>query len=236
MDGGKAVLTHETPPHILVVDDDPTITRTLRRMLTYEGYKVSTAMDGDTALRMARQLKPGAVILDIMLPDITGVEVCRQLRATDGPPVLMLTARDEVRDRVLGLDSGAEDYLVKPFATEELLARLRVMLRRQTAVERPCLLAYGDLTLDQASRQAERGGRGIALSTTEYELLALFLRHPQHVLSRDQLMEHVWGDDFTGESNVLEVYVRYLRMKLEVGGASRLIHTVRGAGYVLRGQ
>jgi two-component system response regulator MprA len=227
----------QDPAHILVVDDDPTITRMLRRTLTYEGYRVSIAADGETALRLARQLQPSAVVLDVMLPDIGGLEVCRRLRADDDLPVLMLTARDEVRDRVLGLDSGADDYLVKPFATEELLARLRVMLRRPRAArEKPGLLAYGGLSLNTATRQAWRDGRLIELRTTEYELLSLFLRHPNQVLTRDQLMEGVWGYDFQGESNVLEVYVRYLRTKLEADGAPRLIHTVRGAGYVLREQ
>jgi two-component system response regulator MprA len=249
----------EDSAHILVVDDDPTITRMLRRTLTYEGYRVSIATDGETALRLAHQLQPSAVVLDVMLPDISGLEVCRRLRAhpgpplppprasssaaprrgdrPGGPPVLLLTARDEVRDRVLGLDSGADDYLVKPFATEELLARLRVMLRRNVAVEeKQGVLAYADLSLDTATREARRNGRLIELRTTEYELLALFLRHPKVVLTRDQLMEEVWGYDFEGESNVLEVYVRYLRTKLEADGAARLIHTVRGAGYVLREQ
>lgn len=227
---------HE-PAHILVVDDDATITRTLRRTLTYEGYTVSTAADGETALRLVNQAPPSAVILDIMLPDLSGLEICRRLRASHNLPVLLLTARDEVKDRVLGLDSGADDYLVKPFATEELLARVRAMLRRTTLVlEASGLLAYGDLTVDTASRLAQRGGQTIAFSTTEYELLTLFLRHPNQVLTRDQLMEAVWGHDFEGESNVLEVYVRYLRTKLEASGAPRLIHTVRGAGYVLRDQ
>jgi two-component system response regulator MprA len=220
--------------HILVIDDDPTVTRLLRRTLVYEGYAVSVAADGSEGLRLAREGPPDLVILDVMLPLVDGLEVCRRLRAIGELPVLMLTARDEVADRVRGLDSGADDYLVKPFATDELLARLRALLRRRRDAEETPVLRYADLTLDTATRQATRGERTIALSTTEYELLALFLRHPGQVLTRDLLMARVWGDDFPGESNVLEVYVRFLRAKLEAAGEPRLIQTVRGAGYSLR--
>lgn len=170
-----------------------------------------------------------------MLPGIDGVEVCRRLRASSQIPVLMLTARDEIEDRVQGLDSGADDYLVKPFATAELLARLRALLRRPAPTEEaPEIVQYADLTLDMATRQAQRSGRLIELSTTEYELLTLLMRRAGQVVTREQIMERVWGYDFEGESNVLEVYVRYLRTKLEAGGEPRLIQTVRGAGYVLR--
>jgi two-component system response regulator MprA len=226
----------EGAAHILVVDDDPAITRTLGRLLAYEGYTVSTAADGSAALRLARDTPPSAVILDVMLPDASGMEVCGRLRESGGPPVLFLTARDGVGDRVRGLDSGGDDYLSKPFAAAELLARLRALLRRSPAPSRPLPLTYADLSLDLASRSAQRAGRPVALSTTEYELLEMFLRHPHQILTRDQLLASVWGDGFTAESNVLEVYVRYLRVKLEKDGAPRLIHTVRGTGYVLRAQ
>lgn len=202
-------MTQHKQYHILIVDDDRKITGMLRRTLVYEGYHVSIARDGDEGLRLAREHHPDLVILDVMLPRLDGLAVCRRLRAVDQLPVLMLTARDEVEDRVHGLDSGADDYLVKPFATAELLARLRALLRRQTAPEAPATLRYADLSLDTATRRAARNGRAIALSTTEYELLALFLRHPDRVLTRDLIMERVWGYDFNGESNVLEVYVRY---------------------------
>jgi len=225
----------EDQQHILVVDDDHKITRMLERTLTSEGYRVTISHDGPGALRRAGELQPDIVILDVMLPGMNGVEVCRRLRASSQIPVLMLTARDEIEDRVQGLDSGADDYLVKPFATAELLARLRALLRRPAPTEEaPEILRYADLTLDMATRQAQRSGRLIELSTTEYELLTLLMRRAGQVVTREQIMERVWGYDFEGESNVLEVYVRYLRTKLEAGGEPRLIQTVRGAGYVLR--
>lgn len=225
----------EDQQHILVVDDDHKITRMLERTLTSEGYRVTISHDGPGALRRAGELQPDIVILDVMLPGMNGVEVCRRLRASSQIPVLMLTARDEIEDRVQGLDSGADDYLVKPFATAELLARLRALLRRPAPTEEaPEILRYADLTLDMAARQAQRSGRLIELSTTEYELLTLLMRRAGQVVTREQIMERVWGYDFEGESNVLEVYVRYLRTKLEAGGEPRLIQTVRGAGYVLR--
>jgi two-component system response regulator MprA len=221
------------PPSILVIDDDEKITSFLRRALAYEGYRVETAPEGQTGLAKARDREPDLVILDVMLPGLDGREVARRLRAGGDVPILMLTARDEVADRVAGLDSGADDYLVKPFALEELLARVRALLRRRET-DRPDVLRYSDLALDTASREAQRGDRVIDLTTKEYELLALFMRHPRQVLTRDQIMEEVWGLDYDGESNVIEVYVGYLRQKLEAGGQPRLIHTIRHAGYVLR--
>lgn len=228
------------PQRILVVDDDAKITSFLRRALVLEGYDVLVANSGQDALRTMVELPPDLIILDWMMPEIDGLEVCRRVRAVgDELPILMLTARDTVGDRVQGLDMGADDYLVKPFALEELLARVRALLRRQIAhkVEeepRPGFLKYADLQLDTASREARRGARIVDLTAKEFELLTLFLSHPRQVLSRDMLMENVWGYDYTGESNVLEVYVGYLRQKLEAGGEPRLIQTVRGVGYVLK--
>lgn len=224
----------ENRPRILLVDDDRKITGALRRGLTYEGYSVGVANSGAEALVMARECRPQLVILDVMMPGIDGLDVCRLLRRTDEVPILMLTAKDEVADRVAGLDSGADDYLVKPFAFEELLARIRALLRRREP-HRPTELSLEDLCLDTRSRTARRGDRRIDLTTTEYKLLEFFLNRPGEVVSRNTILEKVWGYDFEGESNVLEVYIRYLRTKLEAGGEPRLIHTVRGAGYVLRG-
>ncbi len=219
---------------VLVVDDDQKMINLLRRSLSYEGYTVDVAYDGQEGLARALEHPPDLAILDVMMPGIDGVEVCRRLRAGGNSiPILMLTARDAVADRVLGLDSGADDYLVKPFALEELLARVRAHLRRHEPGA-PGVLRLADLALDTGSRQVRRGERVIDLSTTEFDLLALFLRHPGQVLTREILLDRVWGYDFEGGSNVLEVYVYYLRNKLEEGGARRLIHTVRGAGYVLR--
>jgi two-component system, OmpR family, response regulator MprA len=228
-------------PRVLVVDDDASITAFLKRALAYEGYQVETAADGQTALASARDNPPDLVILDIMLPGLNGVEVLRRLRGgerdTGSLPILMLTARDEVSDRVAGLDAGADDYLVKPFALEELTARIRALLRRREP-ETQRFLRFADLSVDTASREVLRAERPIQLTTKEYELLVFFMRHPRQVLTREQLLERVWGIDFEAETHVLEVYVGYLRNKLEnaPGGAvsSRLIHTVRGVGYVLR--
>src|SRR5579859_7686148 len=222
--------------HILIVDDDSGVTNALRRTLTYEGYHVSTAWDGASALAQVRAKLPDLVILDLMLPIIGGLEVCRRLRdISDSIPILMLTARDAVADRVTGLESGADDYLVKPFALEELLARVKALLRRHSPPDvARAVLCFADLELDAATRQAKRGQRIIELSTTEYELLALFLRNPRMVLTRDLLMDRIWGRDFEGGPNVLEVYIGHLRNKLEQHGEKRLIQTVRGAGYVLR--
>jgi DNA-binding response OmpR family regulator len=239
---------------ILLVDDDDELRTSLRRGLALEGYRIRLAADGQEALSQARNEAPDLVVLDLMLPELDGLEVCRRLRAADDDlPIIMLTARDAVADRVAGLENGADDYLVKPFAFEELLARIRVCLRRAETLERtePRLgeqrfderrlaelrradLHFADLRLDTAGREAWRGERRIALTTTEYKLLQLFMRHPRQVLTRDQIYERVWGYDFQGESKVIEVYVRYLREKLETEGEPRLIHTLRGAGYVLR--
>ncbi len=220
-------------PQIVVVDDDERLTEMLRRLLAHAGWSVATANSGAEGLHLLAQPGVELAILDVGMPELDGFEVLRRLREGGQPiPVLMLTARDAVEDRVTGLEIGADDYLVKPFAPEELVARVRALLRRAPAQRE--ILAYADLSLDPASRSARRQGATITLSTTEYTLLEYFLRHPAQVLLRDQLMEHVWGYDFDGESNVLEVYVGYLRRKLETGGAPRLIQTVRGAGYMLR--
>ena len=222
------------PTRILVVDDDPKLRTVVRRGLAYEGYRVVEAASGEEGLDKAREHLPELVVLDIMLPGIDGLEVTRRLRAAgDDVSILMLTARDEVKDRVEGLETGADDYLVKPFSFEELLARVHALLRRRQAPSGE-VLRFGGLELDVDAREARRNGRTIELTTTEFNLLLLFMRHPRKVLTRDVIMEHVWAYDFEGESNVLEVYVRYLRSKLEANGESRLIHTIRGAGYVLK--
>lgn len=220
--------------YILIIDDDEEVRSSLRRSLGFEGYQIVVAVDGEAGLQLAREQAPDLVVLDIMLPGLDGLEVCRRLRSVDDNlPIIMLTARDAVPDRVAGLETGADDYLVKPFAFEELLARVRVRLRRRAAgATRE--LRFADLCLDTATRQATRGNRSINLTTTEYELLRLLLEHPRQVLTRDVIYERVWGYDFDGESKVIEVYVRYLREKIETAGEPRLIHTVRGAGYVLR--
>ena len=218
---------------VLVIDDDEKITGFLRRALAYEGYQVDVAEGGSAALSLALKSPPDVVVLDVMMPGLDGLEVCRRLRAGGQVPVLMLSARDEVVDRVQGLDAGADDYLAKPFALEELLARLRALLRRREPTTSE-VLRFADLTLDTASRQASRFGRLIELTTKEFELLAYFMRHPRRVLTRNSIMEQIWGYDFVGESNVIEVYVGHLRQKLESEGEPRLIHTIRHAGYVLR--
>ncbi|HLG60461.1 MAG TPA: response regulator transcription factor [Ktedonosporobacter sp.] len=220
--------------HILVVDDDTRITELLRRILAYEGYSVTIANSGHAALTQILERAADLIILDIMLPGIDGLEVARRLRtAGDNVPILMLTARDTIADRVTGLEVGADDYLVKPFAPEELLARVKALLRRNQA-ERQEVLRYADVELDTGTRIAHRGGREIELSPTEYELLSLFLRRPRQVLTRDIILDRVWGLDFAGSSNVMEVYIGYLRTKLEANGEPRLIHTIRGVGYVLK--
>ncbi len=219
---------------ILIVEDDEQIVQTVRRGLIYEGYTVDVAMDGPGALQKARDALPDLVILDLMLPGMDGIEVCRRLRAASDVPVLMLTARDGISDRVAGLDAGADDYLVKPFACDELLARIRALFRRSQPSATPEVLRFADLTLDTGTRRAQRGERVIDLTAKEYELLELFMRHPRQVLTRDLIFDRVWRYDFGGESNIIEVYVRYLRQKTEGPGEPRLIHTVRGVGYVLR--
>ncbi len=220
---------------ILVVEDETKIARFLRQGLTLEGYHVEVAYDGSEALSKLRAEPADLVILDVMLPHIDGMEVCRRLRSFSTIPVLMLTARDAVQDRVKGLDSGADDYLVKPFALDELLARIRALLRRQRAAQdEPQVFTFADLKANSSTRQVWRGNREIQLTAKEYDFLELFMRHPQQVLTRDQIYEQIWGYDFGGESNIIEVYVRYLRAKLEADGEARLIHTVRGVGYSLR--
>ncbi len=218
---------------ILVIEDEDKILHFLERGLTYEGYRVETAADGPSGLALARSETPDLVILDWMLPGLDGLEVCRRLRAAGPTPILMLTARESVSDRVLGLDAGADDYLVKPFEFDELVARVRALLRRARP-EAADLLTFGDLRLDTGTHQAFRGERPIELTAKEYDLLDLFMRHPRQVLTREVIFDRVWGYDFGGESNIIEVYVRYLRQKTEAGGEPRLLHTVRGVGYVLR--
>lgn len=218
---------------ILIIEDDPAILKLLQRGLAYEGYVVDTAVDGRSGLLMARDNQPDLVVLDWMLPGMDGLEVCHRLRTGGEVPIVMLTAKDTIQDRVQGLDAGADDYLVKPFNLDELLARIRALLRR-TQVKRIPILEFLDLKLDTGSRQASREDRVISLTAKEYELLDLFMRHPRQVLTREVIFDRVWGYDFGGESNVLEVYIRYLRQKLEAGDEARLIHTVRGVGYVMR--
>jgi two-component system response regulator MprA len=220
---------------ILVVEDEARIASLISRNLRLEGYLVEVAPNGETALEKAISNPPDLVLLDVMLPDIDGLEVCRQLRmAGCDEPVLMLTAKDAIPDRVAGLDAGADDYLVKPFAFDELLARVRALLRRAAPPETEALLEFSDLALDPTTRQAQRGEREIELTAKEYDVLELFMRHPRQVLTRDIIYDRIWGYDFGGESNIIEVYVRYLRAKLEAEGEPRLIHTLRGVGYVLR--
>ncbi len=220
---------------ILVVDDEPAVQQALGRALALERYDVAHAADGRQALERLGQDSYEAVILDVSMPRLDGLEVCRRLRgAGDRVPVLMLTARGEIDDRVAGLDAGADDYLVKPFALRELMARLRALLRRTGEDGGEQTLAFEDLRLERLAHEAFRGGRPLQLTRTEFLLLELFLRHPRQVLTRSAIFEHVWGYDFGATSNSLGVYVGYLRRKTEAGGESRLLHTVRGVGYVLR--
>lgn len=219
---------------ILIVEDDEQVASILRRGLAYEGYEVETAEDGVSALAKARDVRPDLVVLDLMLPGMDGLEVCRRLRtAHSSLPILILTARDSVPDRVQGLDAGSDDYLVKPFALDELQARIRALLRRAGPGE-PEVLQFADLSLDTGTRQVHRGDARIELTSKEFDLLELFLRHPRQVLKRETIYDQVWGYDFGGESNIIEVYIRYLRQKLEADDRSRLLYTVRGVGYVLR--
>src|SRR2546429_3117288 len=220
--------------HFLIVDGDPSITDLLRRVLGYEGYSVASAASGGEALNRSLERPPDLVVLDIMLPGLDGLEVAQRLRAAgDNVPILMLTARDTIADRVKGLETGADDYLVKPFAPEELVARVKALLRRSQE-EQHEVLRYADVELDTGTRIAHRGAREIELSPTEYELLLLFMKRPRQVLTREIILDRVWGMDFEGSSNVMEVYVGYLRTKLESKGEPRLIHTVRGVGYVFK--
>ena len=218
-----------------MVDDEPAVRDALGRALRLDGFDVQTATDGRDAIRRLPDVRPDAVLLDVLMPGLDGLEVCRRMRDTgDRTPVLMLTARDAVSDRVAGLEAGADDYLSKPFALEELLARLRALLRRSGWEDDRQTLRFDDLELDPVAHEVRRGDRPIELTRTEYLLLELFLHHPRQVLTRSQIFERVWGYDFGPSSNSLEVYVGYLRRKTEAGGEPRLLHTVRGVGYVLR--
>jgi len=223
-----------TPPRILVVEDDAALSRFLELELTHEGYSVHIAGDGQTGLRDALSEAWDAVLLDVMLPGLSGLEVCRRLRAVSKVPVIMLTARDAVPDRVSGLDAGADDYLVKPFAIEELLARLRACLRRMDAPVARGALVVSDLWLDPARRTVTRAGRPLELTKTEFDLLAHLMRHQGIVLTRDALLREVWGYDYLGGSNIVDVYIGYVRAKADAPFGRRLIHTVRGVGYVLK--
>ncbi|MDP8924091.1 MAG: response regulator transcription factor [Chloroflexota bacterium] len=230
-------MERQDPATVLVVDDDERLVASLRRVLAYEGYRVLTAVNGLAGLQLARDESPDLIILDVMLPGVDGLEFARRLQAGGGVPVLMLSARDSTEDKVAGLEAGADDYLVKPFATQELLARVKARLRRRepdAAAPPASTLRFADLVLDTGAREARRGDRFVRLTSKEYDLLALFMRHPRRVLPHAYILEQVWGYDFEGESNVVPVYVGQLRQKLEAGGESRLIHTVRHAGYVLR--
>ncbi|HVL51396.1 MAG TPA: response regulator transcription factor [Actinomycetota bacterium] len=221
---------------ILVVDDEPAVRDAVQRALKLESYQVDTASDGSEALKSLAVASPDLMILDLLMPRVDGLEVCRRLRAAgDSTPVLMLTARDSVANRVEGLDAGADDYLVKPFALDELLARVRALLRRSSP-EGGQLLKFSDLSMDTVSREVKRGSRPIELTRTEFLLLELFLNNPRRVLTREIILDRVWGFDFGPESNSLEVYIGYLRKKMEADGEPRLIHTIRGVGYVLREQ
>ncbi|WP_041550475.1 response regulator transcription factor [Chamaesiphon minutus] len=220
--------------HILLVEDEVKLARFIELELGSEGYRVSVAHDGMSGLALVRESEPDLAILDWMLPGLTGVELCRRMRSTGIKiPVILLTARDEVGDRVTGLDAGADDYLVKPFSIEELLARIRAHLRRTQETDED-LLQFEDLTLNRRTREVHRGQRSIDLTAKEFDLLQYLMSHPRQVFTRDQILENIWGYDFLGDSNIIEVYVRYLRLKLEQDNEKRLIHTARGVGYSLR--
>jgi len=221
---------------VLVVDDDPAITSVLKRGLSYSGFAVDTASSGTEGLELARDRPPDVAVLDIMLPGMDGLELLRRLRAADSQlPILFLTGMDAPSDQVQGLEQGADDYVTKPFTFEVLAARIRALLRRREA-DQPAVLRFADLVLDTGTRRAQRAGREIDLTSTEYDLLYQFLEHPRRVLPKEFLMERVWGYDFGGNSNVLEVYVKQLRQKLEANAEPRLIHTLRGTGSVLRAE
>jgi two-component system, OmpR family, response regulator MprA len=220
---------------ILVVDDEPAVREAVERALRLDGHDVVLAADGGEALVTLDQRPPDAVVLDVLMPRVDGLELCRRMRLRgDRTPILMLTARDAVSDRVAGLDAGADDYLVKPFALDELLARVRALLRRAMPSSERAPLRYADVELDPVAHEARRGGRPIELTRTEFLLLELFMRHPRQVLTRTVIFENVWGYDFGPTSNSLEVYMGYLRRKTEAGGEPRLLQTIRGVGYVLR--
>ncbi len=220
---------------VLIVDDDQKLLKMLRRTLVYEGFDVVTASDGREALAQVQAHRPNVIVLDWLMPGLDGIQVTERLRAAhDETMILMLTARDAIEDRVEGLESGADDYLVKPFAPAELLARVHALLRRAKAISKDTTLSYSDLSLDPSTRETRRGERQFTLTPTEFDLLHYLIRHPRQVLRRNQILEEVWGYDFGGDDNVLEVYVGYLRKKTEQAGEVRLIQTVRGVGYVLR--
>ena len=222
---------------VLIAEDDDAVRRSIERALKFEGYEVSTAENGERALVEAARAPPDAIVLDIMMPILDGMAVCRKIRAAgDSTPILMLTAKHELADRVAGLDAGADDYLVKPFALEELLARVRALLRRRELPADSGVLRIGDLSLDPAARRVRRGERLVELTKTEFDLLELLLMNSGIVLSRDTIYDRIWGFDFETSSTSLDVYVGYLRRKTEAGGEPRLIHTVRGVGYVARQQ
>jgi two-component system OmpR family response regulator len=225
-----------SPVRVLVVDDEPTLTELMSMALRYEGWDVRTAADGGEALRVAREFRPDAVVLDVMLPDLDGLEVLRRLHA-DSPeiPVLFLTARDAVEDRIAGLTAGGDDYVTKPFSLEEVVARLRGLMRRSRTVgpQSDAVLVVGDLMMDEDSHEVRRGDVPVHLTATEFELLRYFMRNPKRVLSKAQILDRVWNYDFGGQANVVELYVSYLRKKIDAGRAP-MIHTLRGAGYVLR--
>lgn len=221
---------------ILVVEDDERLAQFLKLELEYESYTITVANDGLSGLSAAREVDPDLILLDWMLPGLSGIEICKRLRTTGcKAPVILLTAKDEVSDRVTGLDAGADDYIVKPFSVEELLARVRANLRR-TQEQDTETLQFEDLRLNRSSREVFRGARRIDLTAKEFDLLEYLLAHPRQVMTRDQILERVWGYDFMGDSNIIEVYVRYLRLKLEAEQESRLIQTVRGVGYVVRSE
>ena len=225
-----------SPVRVLVVDDEPSLTDLLSMALRYEGWEIRTAGDGAGALRAAREFRPDAVVLDVMLPDVDGLELLRRLRAdTPDIPILFLTARDAVEDRIAGLTAGGDDYVTKPFSLEEVVARLRGLIRRTKAADarNEALLVVGDLTLDEDSHEVRRGGDEIALTATEYELLRYLMRNPRRVLSKAQILDRVWNYDFGGQANVVELYISYLRKKIDAGRAP-MIHTLRGAGYVIK--
>ncbi|MFD9242841.1 response regulator transcription factor [Streptomyces sp. NPDC059556] len=233
---------HE-PERILIVDDEPAVREALRRSLAFEGYGTQDAVDGLDALTRMESYAPDLVVLDVQMPRMDGLTAARRIRASGSTvPILMLTARDTVGDRVTGLDAGADDYLVKPFELDELFARIRALLRRSSYTSATAsgpaeadVLSFEDLRMDLATREVTRGGRTVELTRTEFTLLEMFLAHPRQVLTREQILKAVWGFDFEPSSNSLDVYVMYLRRKTEAGGEPRLVHTVRGVGYALRG-
>ncbi len=221
-------------PKILLVEDEAKLAKFIAMELGYEGYEVTVANDGLSGLMSARDMEPDLVLLDWMMPGLSGVEVCRRLRTTGfKEPVILLTAKDDIADRVAGLDAGADDYVVKPFSIEELLARVRAHLRRNQPQEVDTL-QFQDLSLNRKTREVKRGNRSIELTAKEFDLLDYLISHPRQVLTRDRILEEVWGYDFMGDSNIIEVYIRYLRLKLEAEGEKRIIQTVRGVGYVLK--